>query len=220
MPKLSVKLGEGFQFDSNDAITSSWIQSSIDGHDIKQDDGIYIPSLKGKDGPEGGTTVDNHTLIPEGAGVAINPEVVQVIYTMNVWQTQINGRVPYNIPYVTSGGAKIKKTKQSVLNEINFIFNKRDIDPYTSYVVKKNDLLQFVTGGSTASGTGYSYTFTNRAGNTMEDSNRYVDHTTVALFVVESVTPKANGWKGEITDIQLRCLWSANGYYTKGAILS
>lgn len=220
MPELSVKLGNGFEFDSNDAITSSWTESSIDGNDIKQPDGLYIPSLKGKDGTGGGTRVDNHTLQESGNGVIINRDVVQEIYTMSVWKVQIGGRSAGSIPFVTSNGNKLVKDATSVKNEINFIFEHSASDPYTSYVLQEGDLLQFVTGGTNTSGTAYIHTFTNNAGVTMEDGNRYVELSTVALFVVTSVTPKSDGWKGEISGITLECLWSANGYYTKGQILS
>lgn len=220
MSELSVKLGNGFEFDSNNAITSSWTESSIDGNDIKQPDGLYIPSLKGKDGTGGGTEVDNHTLQESGNGVIINRDVVQEIYTMSVWKVQIGGRSTGNIPFVTSGGNKLVKDAISVKNEINFIFEHSTSDPYTSYVLQEGDLLQFVTGGTNTSGTAYIHTFTNNAGVTMEDGNRYVELSTVALFVVTSVTPKSGGWKGEISGIILECLWSADGYYTKGQILS
>lgn len=221
MSELSVKLGNGFEFDSNNAITSSWTESSVDGNDIKQSDGLYIPSLKGKDGTGGGTKVDNHTLQEsENGGVVINRDVVQEIYTMSVWKVQTGGRSAGSIPFVTSGGNKIVKDITSVKDEINFIFEHSASDPYTSYVLQEGDLLQFVTGGADPSGTAYIHTFTNNAGVTMEDGNRYVELSTVALFVVTSVTPKSGGWKGEISGITLECLWSLNGYYTKGQILS
>lgn len=216
MPKLSVRLGDGFEFDDNNAITSAWEQSEIDGKIIKQPDGLYIPSLKGKDGSGGGTKVDNHTLIEEDKGVVINPAVVQVIYTMSVWQTLNDGRYQGHIPYATQNGRRVIKTKNNVLNEINFLFDRNQ--SYTSYAIKKNDLFQLVTGGDNDIG-GYPYTFTYN-GITMEDGNRYVTQTTVALFVVESIAYRDDNDKRAIADISLKCLWSADGYYSKDQSLS
>lgn len=221
MPKLSIKIGDGFEFDSDNSITSSWATQSIDGEDIKQPDGLYVPSLKGRDGSEG-TVVDNHTLIEDGSGVSINPKVVQLIYQMNVWKLQLDDRAITFIPYLITNGKKVKRDKTSVLSEINFIFNKKDSDPCTPYPLKENDLFMFIKDGDvtdTSGKTGYIHTFVNKAGTVMESPERHVYRTAVALFVVESVTPKPEGFEGELSDIALRCLWSEDGFYTKGELL-
>jgi len=213
MYKLNIALGNGLGFNDN-SITTSWSQSKIDDKDIKQPDGLYIPNLKGADGSGGGTIVDNHTLkeksLSDGASVNINRDVVQLIFAMSVCKTQTNGRYNGNIPIVSG-----KKTATDIKNEINFVFDNGSPNPYTTYAVRKNDLLMLYTGGTNSSG-GLAHTFNNGYA-IMEDGNRYVDQTAVALFIVNSVTNSAsNGLIGYVEHITLECLWSADGYYTKG----
>jgi len=204
MPKIGVNIGDGFVFE-DDEITSNWKDSSIDGIDIKQNDGIYIPSLKGKDGSGVGTTVDGYTIIDNGNGtIQQNHSVLMNIFTMSAWKTVgVGYRSSGYIPYISP---KACKTKSDVISEINFLFNQGDY--YTSYNIQVGDLFQFVVDKDDDKAY-YEYTFTNVATSPMEDGNRYVSQQTVALFVVDNITPRGD-YVGAISDITLHCLWSHN----------
>ena len=59
---ISVKIGDGFCFDEN-KISTSWKDDTVDDENIKQNDGLYLPDLKGKPGESGtGSSVDDYTI--------------------------------------------------------------------------------------------------------------------------------------------------------------
>lgn len=66
MISLNVRLGDGLKFTEDNKITTNWNVDKIGDSDIKQPDGLYIPSMKGSDGSDGtGSVVDDYTLKEE-----------------------------------------------------------------------------------------------------------------------------------------------------------
>lgn len=66
MISLNVRLGDGLKFTEDNKITTNWNVDKIGDSDIKQSDGLYVPSMKGSDGADGtGSVVDDYTLKEE-----------------------------------------------------------------------------------------------------------------------------------------------------------
>lgn len=213
--KIKLNIGKGLGFSGVGKLTTKINPSSESaGLIVKKDNGMYIPSLKGKDGGAGGSSVDNYTIIDNGGALMTNRDVVQMAFTMCAWKTVSNTSGSYD----TNGSSSrtthtinilspnTRKQKYDVIQEINWRFNQGYT--ITAYNMIVGDILLFKNGISPA--------FVN-SGTAFEDGNRYVGDYIHALFVVEAIT--RNGVK--VSDITLRCLWSDNTVgYQAGAILA
>ena len=213
--KIKLNIGKGLGFSEEGKLTTKLNSTSeSSGLIVKKDDGIYIPSLKGKDGGPGGSSVDNHTIIDNGGALMTNRDIVQMVFTMCVWKTVSNTSGSYDTNGSSSRTTRTinilspntRKQKYDVIQEINWRFNQGY--SITAYNMIAGDLLLFKNDISPA---------VVNSGTTFEDGNRYVGDYIHALFVVEAISK--NGVK--VSDITLRCLWSDSAVgYQAGAILS
>lgn len=218
MPTLEINLGKGMGFDEN-SIETEWESSSVDNKDIKRDDGIYIPSLVGKNGSGGGTVIDNWTAVPNGYynTIQFNRETVQMLHSMCAWQTvppyqRARGAGSFYI--LTSNGQRVYKQKSHIINEVNCIFDEGGA--WTSYIFKKNDLFMMF---DIPYDKQIFHVFNNGGANRpMEDGNRYEEFICIGIFVVEDVTADGRGY---LSDVKLKCLWAKSGTpWSKGNYLN
>ena len=132
-----------------------------------------------------------------------NPNVIVPIYSISAWKTSQENRQRGVIQYISP---KVGKTKADIISEINFLYDKGD--KMTAYIIRPNSLMQLVVIGDDTD-TYFTHTLSSNNGNHMEDFNRYPDERTVGLFVIENVVYRGD-YAGAITDITMRCLWSAH----------
>lgn len=197
---LSVNAGKGLGFNDN-KLTTIWSDKSVPIE--KREDGLYIPSLKGDNGSNGGTEIDGYTIITDSNNrLTINRDVVQLIFSMSAYVVVSRNSVSsYSIDK-----SQIK-TIDDIVNECNAIIDNGG-PRWTTYDMQKGDLFQLRNNAVPAQYSDWPVA--------VDDGNRYNGQTLLALFVVTDITTNNH----YTNTLSLQCLWSSLSQFVKGTTYS
>lgn len=212
--KIGLNTGRGLTFNGN-KLTSNLVESSLL---IKKSDGIYIPSLVGKDGGNGGSIVDGITVKGTADKIeGLNYENVMNIFSISAFK--LSGHVSNDgvtLPLVGNTSSSHVKQINDIVAEMNFD-SGNGVCYQTQYHALNNDLLllkDIAIKGVTCRAPG-------KGGQCMEDGNRYLQSVPYALFTIDDIVySMAN--VGNTTDwtcrkLTLLCVWVTNAETLSGS---
>jgi len=190
--KIELNVGKGFAFNSNKLTTNSKVTDLLN----KKNNGLYVPSLKGKDGLPGGSKVDGVTIIERDNNgqppLGLNFDNVLCIFSMCAFKIGSHSLVDGVLP-VTGRNINDVKNISDIVSEINYDTN--GVSSTTQYFMRQNDLFMF-KGLANARKCDYNSYYS-------EDGNRYVGSIPHALFTINNIS-----YTGYHCDsINMTCVW-------------
>lgn len=189
--KINIDTGEGITLNGNKLTVSI---DEDNGLIKKNDDGIYVPSLKGEDGADEGSIVDGVTITDtEGAlPLGLNYDNVMLIFSMCAFKISSHMWIDGILP-VTGRTASDVKRISDIVSEMNYDTNGSVTT--TQYIMRPHDLFMF-------KGLANARKCTHNA-NYSEDGNRYVGSIPHALFTVNSASYTGS----HCNHLSLTCIW-------------
>lgn len=195
MATISIKNGPGITFNGNSLTVNAETSSNLIQ---KKSDGLYVPSLKGSNGPDGGSIADGITIYETDNGARkylhVNVNYVQCIFSMCMYQVTSRGTVE---SYAISSTIK---TIDDIRKECNINSN----NDWTTYFIKNHDLFMLRKSAHPTKVSGMAYA--------MDDGNRYTGESCVAVFVVDECV-QADYYMSKLS---MTCIWSSISSYVAG----
>lgn len=188
--KIELNVGKGFSFNGNMLTTNS----KVNGLLKKNNDGIYIPSLKGIDGDPGGSRVDKATIVDNDGllPLGINFNNVLCIFSMCAFKISSHSMVNGVLPVQGRTSSDVKNISD-IVSEINY---DTDGSSYTTqYFMRSNDLFMLKSLANARKCDHNSYY--------SEDGNRYISSIPHALFTVNNSL--YTGY--HCNHISMTCVW-------------
>lgn len=207
--KIDLLIDKGLTFNGN-SIATRW--SDNDPVKIRRtDDGIIVPSLKGEDGPAGGSTIDGITIKGSSAMIQTNPQVTQYIFSECAFHVIDHGTSTSASSYA------VDTTQVKTIDEIRSEWNA-PMDAGTTvnaqpYILGKNNFLQLRYAA-------HPSVIKNRWACAADSGNRHFGDTILAFFVIKDIQyGKISGRpSGYLNYLELTCLWSVLPEFVKGQV--
>lgn len=207
--KLEITTGRGLTFDGN-KLTSDAVESDLF---VKKSDGIYVPSLVGKDGGNGGSIVDGITIKGGTETIdGINYNNIMNIFCISAFK--ISSHKPSNdnditLPLIGNSETSHVKQISDIVSELNFD-SENGICYQVPYQALTNDLIML----KNTARKGASCKSPNKSGQFVESGIRYQDSVPYALFTIDDIlysTTVNNGIRDwTCRKLIITCVWVTN----------
>lgn len=205
--KLEITTGRGLTFDGN-KLTSDAVESDLF---VKKSDGIYVPSLVGKDGDNGGSIVDGITIKGDTETIeGINYNNIMNIFCISAFKLT-PGHKPSNnndtiLPIIGNAEASHVKQINDIVSELNFD-SENGICYQAPYQPLTNDLIML----KNTARKGASCKAPSKSGQFVESGIRYQDSIPYALFTIDDIsysTTVNNGMRDwTCRKLIITCIW-------------